>query len=43
MYGPFSELGWIRATLIILQLTFASILVIYWDEMLSKGYGVGSG
>ena len=43
MYGPLSELGAFSAFLIILQLTFASILVIYWDEMLSKGYGIGSG
>ena len=43
MYGPLSELGIISALLIILQLTFASILVIYWDELLIKGYGIGSG
>ncbi len=43
MYGTYAELGFIRAFLIILQLTLSSILVIYWDEMLEKGYGVGSG
>jgi protein transport protein SEC61 subunit alpha len=43
MYGPLSELGIVNAFLIMLQLTLASILVIYWDEMLVKGYGIGSG
>lgn len=38
-----SELGILNAILIIIQLTLASILVIYLDEMLTLGYGVGSG
>lgn len=43
MYGSLSELGLLNSILIILQLTIASILVIYLDEMLTLGYGIGSG
>jgi protein transport protein SEC61 subunit alpha len=43
MYGPLKELGFLNAFLIVMQLTFACVLVIYWDEMLTKGYGIGSG
>lgn len=43
MYGPLAELGFLNAFLIVMQLTFACVLVIYWDEMLTKGYGIGSG
>jgi len=43
MYGPVSELGYGNATLIILQLFCAGVIVIILDELLQKGYGLGSG
>lgn len=43
MYGPVADLGAVNAVLIIMQLFFAGILVIILDEMLQKGYGLGSG
>ncbi|RZS19060.1 hypothetical protein BHM03_00051411 [Ensete ventricosum] len=43
MYGSVSQLGTGNAILIILQLFFAGIIVICLDELLQKGYGLGSG
>lgn len=43
MYGPPSNLGIGVCLLLILQLVFASIVVILFDELLQKGYGLGSG
>lgn len=43
MYGPASELGWFTCTLLIFQLSFAGIIALLLDEMLQKGYGLGSG
>uniref|UniRef100_A0A0R3W5G6 Plug_translocon domain-containing protein n=1 Tax=Taenia asiatica TaxID=60517 RepID=A0A0R3W5G6_TAEAS len=43
IYGPPSELGAGICLLIILQLTFAGLLVLMLDELLQKGYGLGSG
>lgn len=43
MYGPIHDLGAGNAILIILQLFFAGIIVIILDELLQKGYGLGSG
>ncbi|KAL5973354.1 Protein transport protein Sec61 subunit alpha [Asimina triloba] len=43
MYGSVSQLGAGNAILIILQLCFAGIIVICLDELLQKGYGLGSG
>jgi len=43
MYGPVGELGAGNAILIILQLFIAGVLVIILDELLQKGYGLGSG
>ena len=43
MYGDVRELGTGNAMLIILQLFFAGLLVLCLDEMLQKGYGLGSG
>jgi len=43
MYGDLSDLGAGNALLIILQLFFASIIVLILDELLQKGYGLGSG
>jgi len=43
MYGDLSTLGAGNALLIITQLFFAGIIVILLDELLQKGYGLGSG
>nr|QWE91220.1 Sec61 alpha 1 subunit [Placidida sp.]QWE91225.1 Sec61 alpha 1 subunit [Placidida sp.]QWE91226.1 Sec61 alpha 1 subunit [Placidida sp.]QWE91227.1 Sec61 alpha 1 subunit [Placidida sp.] len=43
MYGPIGELGAVNAILIILQLFVAGLIVITLDELLQKGYGLGSG
>ncbi|KAJ1618483.1 SecY subunit domain-containing protein [Pavlovales sp. CCMP2436] len=43
MYGDVRELGAGNSVLIILQLFFAGLIVIILDELLHKGYGLGSG
>jgi protein transport protein SEC61 subunit alpha len=43
MYGSVGQLGVGNAILIIVQLFFAGIIVICLDELLQKGYGLGSG
>ncbi|XP_030632924.1 protein transport protein Sec61 subunit alpha-like 1 [Chanos chanos] len=43
MYGEPSELGAGICLLIILQLVVAGLIVLLWDEVLQKGYGLGSG
>jgi len=43
MYGDIKDLGAGNAILIILQLFFAGVIVIILDELLQKGYGLGSG
>jgi protein transport protein SEC61 subunit alpha len=43
MYGDVRDLGATNAILIILQLFLAGIIVICLDELLQKGYGLGSG
>ena len=43
MYGSIGDLGLVNAMLIISQLCFASIIVMCLDELLSKGWGFGSG
>lgn len=43
MYGQIEEIGAGNALLIVMQLAFAGIVVIMLDEMLEKGYGLGSG
>merc|ERR1719182_1287673 len=43
MYGEISELGAGNAILIIMQLFIAGVIVIILDELLQKGYGMGSG
>eukprot|EP00941_MAST-03F_sp_MAST-3F-sp1_P002426 g2426.t1 len=43
MYGDLSDLGAGNAVLIVLQLFCAGIIVIILDELLNKGYGLGSG
>ncbi len=43
MYGDIKDLGAGNAVLIIIQLFCAGIIVIILDELLQKGYGLGSG
>ncbi|KAI6193480.1 Plug-translocon domain-containing protein [Aphelenchoides besseyi] len=43
MYGKANELGVGICFLIILQLVIASFIVLLLDDMLQKGYGLGSG
>lgn len=43
MYGNPSELGFGNSMLLISQLFFAGIVVMLLDEVLQKGYGLGSG
>merc|ERR1719444_191409 len=43
MYGDLTDLGAGNAILIILQLFVAGVIVIILDELLQKGYGLGSG
>mmetsp|Transcript_16616 Transcript_16616/g.32190 ORF Transcript_16616/g.32190 Transcript_16616/m.32190 type:complete len:477 (-) Transcript_16616:84-1514(-) len=42
-YGDVSEIGAGNAILIIMQLVMAGVIVIILDELLQKGYGLGSG
>ena len=37
MYGDLADLGAGNAFLLVVQLFFAGILVIVWDELLQKG------
>ena len=43
MYGDLATIGAFNSFLLIFQLVFAGILVMVLDELLSKGYGLGSG
>jgi protein transport protein SEC61 subunit alpha len=43
MYGDLNTLGLGNAILIMLQLFFAGMIVITLDELMQKGYGLGSG
>merc|ERR1719409_554062 len=43
MYGSVSDIGAGNSILIITQLFCAGIIVIILDELLQKGYGLGSG
>jgi protein transport protein SEC61 subunit alpha len=43
IYGRPSDLGWGIVILLILQLCTSGMIVILLDEMLQKGYGIGSG
>ena len=42
-YGPPSELGAGVCVLLVVQLVVAGLVVILLDELLQKGYGLGSG
>lgn len=43
MYGPVGELGLLRSVVIVAQLFLAGFMVLMLDELLQKGYGLGSG
>jgi len=43
MYGDLGTIGLGNAILIIVQLFFAGLVVLILDELLQKGYGLGSG
>jgi protein transport protein SEC61 subunit alpha len=43
MYGPPQELGVGICALIVIQLVVAGLIVMLLDELLQKGYGLGSG
>lgn len=43
MYGDVRSLGLGNCTLIVMQLFITGVIVILLDEMMQKGYGVGSG
>lgn len=43
MYGDVDKIGAGNAIMIIIQLTFAGVVVLMLDEVMSKGYGIGSG
>eukprot|EP00584_Thalassiosira_punctigera_P011210 CAMPEP_0172531414 /NCGR_PEP_ID=MMETSP1067-20121228/4836_1 /TAXON_ID=265564 ORGANISM="Thalassiosira punctigera, Strain Tpunct2005C2" /NCGR_SAMPLE_ID=MMETSP1067 /ASSEMBLY_ACC=CAM_ASM_000444 /LENGTH=478 /DNA_ID=CAMNT_0013315793 /DNA_START=162 /DNA_END=1598 /DNA_ORIENTATION=+ len=43
MYGDVSAIGLGNAILIVAQLFFAGLIVLMLDEMLQRGYGLGSG
>lgn len=42
-YGDVRDLGAVTAILLVVQLTFAGVIVLVLDDLLSKGYGLGSG
>lgn len=42
-YGDVADLGLVNALLIVIQLFFGGIIVMALDELLQKGYGLGSG
>lgn len=43
MYGDFAAIGAGNAMLIVIQLLIAGVIAILLDELLQKGYGLGSG
>ncbi len=43
MYGPPKELGYGVCAVIVLQLFMSGMIVLLLDELLQKGYGLGSG
>lgn len=42
MYGSFDTIGAGNGILIIVQLTFASIITMLLDDIMTKGYGIGN-
>jgi preprotein translocase SecY subunit len=43
MYGSLAELGIVTAIVILVQLIFAGLIVLLLDELVQKGWGLGSG
>lgn len=43
MYGDLNSLGYVNAFLILVQLILAGLIVMVLDDLLNKGYGLGSG
>ena len=43
MYGPISTIGLGNSILIVFQLFMAGLIIITLDEVMTKGYGLGSG
>jgi protein transport protein SEC61 subunit alpha len=43
MYGDLATLGIFGASFIVVQLFFSGIVVILFDELIQKGYGIGGG
>lgn len=43
MYGNPSEIGLINIVILLVQLQFAGMVMLLMDELLQKGYGLGSG
>lgn len=41
--GMYGDVGFGNGFLLVAQLIFAGVLVLLWDELLQKGYGLGSG
>jgi protein transport protein SEC61 subunit alpha len=42
MYGEVSDLGLVNSVLIVVQLSMAGVIVLLLDELLQKGYGLGT-
>lgn len=43
MYGATADLGVVNSVLIIVQLSFASIMMQVLEDMLENGWGIGQG
>jgi len=43
LYGDFKDVGIANGVLLVLQLVIAGVIVMLLDELLQKGYGLGSG
>ena len=43
MYGRVIYIGYFKAFMLVVQLTVAGLMVLYLDELLEKGWGIGSG
>lgn len=43
IYGSLEYIGYYKGFALIIQLSFAGIMILYLDELLAKGYGIGNG
>ena len=43
IYGSVSYIGYTKGIALIMQLSLSGIMILYLDELLSKGYGIGNG